>query len=189
MNAWDKPELAHLTDNEKRAAALWFKVNPETVSGPPTGLIIDEMARPGDLATVSPLFPYPTNSPGGKLMKMSGLSIGDYLGRLFRINLIQQYSEKWDPELAMLRAAWILENTPIDRIVLLGQHVGAAFGFNTFFTHELFSGKNIVCIPHPGGSSAPIYNDNRARIGAAATIKFAADKMDTPAPKPRGRMR
>lgn len=184
MTGWDRPELAHLSRIEKKCAALWFKVNPDHVLGPPTGMLIGEM--PGRTTSPDlPLFPYPRNSAGGRLLKMSGLTIGEYLGRLIRINLIPHYAEKWDPEGARIRAEWLVKNSPVDRIVLLGQHVGAAFGFSSFFHHETVNDKTLVCIPHPSGRNR-VYNDERARLGAAATMKFAADELTRP--RPVGRM-
>jgi hypothetical protein len=175
MSGWDRPELAHLTPLERKCAALWFKIDPATVEGPPVGMIVGEMPGPNTSPSL-PMFPYPANSAGGRLLKISGLTPGQYLGRLLRVDLFKTYQEKWDPRMAQHLAVQLLEGSPVKRIVVLGQHVGAAFGFDSFFQHAEFADMNIVCIPHPSGRS-PIYNDMRAKIGAAAAIHFAANLM------------
>ena len=172
MKAWQHEGASHLTDLEKRCAALWFKIDPTTVIGPPTGLIVGEM--PGENTSEKlPLFPWPRNSAGGRLMKMSLLSPGQYLGRLLRTNLFYEYSGDWDHEMARARARTIHAQRTVDRVVLLGQRVGEAFGFSAFFAHEVRDDVHYVCIPHPSGRNR-IYNEQNARVGARAAVQFAA---------------
>lgn len=178
--AWERPELQHLTDLECRCAALWFKIDPATVAGPPTGLIVGEM--PGcSTSSALPMFPYPPNSAGGRLLKMSLLTPGAYLGRLMRTNLFSDWNEetndRWPRGEAEERARLIHEATPREmRVVLLGARVSQAFGLDEYMKLVEQNGVLYTAIPHPSGRNLK-YNDPIVRTGARAALQWAADSI------------
>lgn len=182
MTFWsDYPLTGHLSEVEKRCASLWFKVDPATVVGPPTGLVIGEM--PGrSTSSKLPLFPYPANSSGGRLLKMSGMSVGTYLGRLERVNLIKDYATTWDHDKAVGNAIDLINSTKHTRIIILGDRVGQAFGFVKFFSVHEYKGMIFNCIPHPSGLNRT-YNNPIARAGAKAALEWAADVLEVPKEK------
>lgn len=172
MNGWD--HVTHLTELEKRCASLWFKVNPADVQGPVTGLLVGECPGLTTRSTL-PLFPYPPNSSGGRLLKMSDLTIHDYLGRLLRRNLFLDHVEIWNRDKAIEEAVKIVESVTVERVVLCGQRVAEAFGFRTFFKLEQHRGVSYCAIPHPSGLNR-LYNDRPNVVAARAAIRFAAGR-------------
>lgn len=179
MSQWDS--ITHLTELEKRCAALWLRVSPASVIGPITGLIVGEM--PGRSTSGKlPLFPHPKNSSGGRLWAMSGVPIGIYLGRLARTNLLSEFREDWDRREAAERAKVLVEQQPNGRrVVVLGKRVGEAFGFRRFFEVLADEPRHVsyTCIPHPSARNLE-YRDVAKRVGARIALQFAADYMVAP---------
>lgn len=171
---WGHPDCAHLSALERRLAGWHMRVDPATVRGPISGLLVGEAPGPRTSKKL-PLFPYPTNSAGGRLLKMSGLGAGQYLGRLLRRNLMEAYDLAWDAEVAGQHALNIINEQPAGRrVVLLGSRVGRAFGFADFYKVAEVNGAVYCCIPHPSGRNL-LYNDVNHRIAARAAIQWAAD--------------
>lgn len=171
---WEQPNTAHLTDLEKRYAAKWFRIDPDTINGPPTGLLIGEMPGPATTNNL-PLFPYPSNSAGGRLLKISKLEVGTYLGRLKRFNLFSTYLEGWQPIQAVENASKIFAEQPEGfRVLCLGQRVAQACGLGGWFDKKTHEGVEYVAIPHPSGKNQ-MYNNPATRAGARMAIQWAAD--------------
>lgn len=170
---------AHLSSTDLRLARLWLKMLPQQVDGPPVGLVVGEAPGPNTSGRL-PMFPYPASSAAGRLLKMSGLTPGQYLGRLHRRNLFEEYpGERWDAAMANLRAhevqAWCAGEGGVRRVLLLGKRVAAAFGMDIW--GEVESGTAPVVhyrsIAHPSGMN-PIYNAPTARLAAQAAVIWAA---------------
>jgi hypothetical protein len=166
-----------MSELEKRCTSLWFKIDPATVQGPLVGLIIGECPGPNTRSTL-PMFPYPKNSAGGRLLKMSRLPVGVYLGKIKRQNLIEHHcpSSEWPKFEAATRARAIAEllTNSQTRVLLLGKKVGEAFGFSRFFILQEILGSAYTCIPHPSGLSRE-YNDPVKRTGAQIAVQWCAD--------------
>lgn len=172
MNGWD--HVSHLSELEKRCASLWFRVDPATVQGPVVGMIVGECPGLKTRATL-PMFPYPANSSGGRLLKMSELPIQDYLGRLTRRNLFYDHQVEWDRDKAIDEAVKIVETVKVERVVLCGQRVAEAFGFRRFFHLEENAGVRYCAIPHPSDMNR-IYNQPQPRLAAKAAIRWVAGR-------------
>lgn len=175
----DNQAAAHLTAIERRCASHFLKVRPDEVQGPLTGLLVGEC--PGvNTRSYLPLFPYPTNSAGGRLLKYSAMTPGQYLGRLRRTNFYEHHQLRW-PGLRStnVRALELHEEFAQGaqrRVVLLGSKVGRAFGFDAFWQMSEKDEVEYVVIPHPSGLSR-VYNDPKARVAARAAVQWAADYM------------
>lgn len=188
MSGWDRPEWEHLSEVEKRCAALWLHVDPSKPPGPPTGLLVGEMPAAGSGSL--PLFPHPKNSAGGRLLLWSRITPTQYLGRLRRTNIYTTATEEpWDPAHAELRAQEITEQlTDGTRVVLLGKRVSEAFQVWVPFKMERRGRIFLTSIPHPSGRNL-VYNDAVARMGAAAAVQWAADCIAPPSDKDLARAR
>lgn len=180
MSSWEDNRAAvHLTEVERRCASLFLKVRPDDVVGPCTGLLVGEC--PGaNTRSVLPLFPYPRNSAGGRLLKLSAMEPAPYLGRLRRTNLFEHHRTKW-PALTQTQAHALamheeLARGPLVRVVLLGTRVAQAFGFDAFWQSSEKDGVSYTTIPHPSGLSRA-YNDPKVRIAARSALHWAADYM------------
>lgn len=167
--------VTHMSELEKRCASLWFKVDPATVAGPLTGLIVGECPGKNTRSTL-PMFPYPANSSGGRLLKMSKLPVGVYLGKIRRRNLIEHHHEVWPVHEAEKLAAGIVDELADTgtHVLLLGKRVGVAFGSPGFFRHTELKGSFYANIPHPSGLSRE-YNNPTKRAAAAVAIQWCAD--------------
>lgn len=179
MSGWDTPNLAHISELERRCAAKWFKINPASIPGPPTGLLVGERPGPSTHKKL-PLFPYPPNSAGGRLLKMSRIGIETYLGRLIRVNLFESFDLGWDADKATEAAKAIMDAQPEGRrVVVLGTRVAQAFGLTAFFKLEDHDGRMVCAIPHPSGRNL-LYNDANYRVGAIAAVQWAANCIEPP---------
>lgn len=174
MKAYDLPNAEHLTEQERKLCAH-MRVDPATILGPPVGLIVGEQPPAKAGPNHSPMFPYPSNSAGGRLMKLGGLTIGQYLGRLARCNLVNVYDPTWNKNHAAARAEQIREiMEPRQTVILCGVQVGAAFGHKGFWKPEVDEKKVVyITIPHPSGLTR-VYNELGARVQTRMAIQFAA---------------
>lgn len=116
------------------------------------------------LKTYSPLFPYPENSAGYHLYRLTGLrNRALYLNHSDRVNLIPAPMVRWSVRHAM-RAAENLQNGGMlrDRLVILcGRKVQAAFGLDgKLSSFVLLHAKeyDLAAMPHPGGRCR-VWND------------------------------
>lgn len=175
-----RARCAHLTATELRLARLWLGVEMTDVAGPPEGLIVGEAPGPHTSGRL-PMFPWPASSAAGRLLKMSGMRPGEYLGRFFRRNLWDDFAASEaggvaeDRERAREIKDWIAATGSV-RVLLLGSRVGKAFDIEPWGAASGAFGSVLVtlrCIPHPSGRSLA-YNDPRARQGAQAAVLWAA---------------
>lgn len=141
----------------------------------PVGLLVGE--QPGQKHNPKlPLWPWPKNSSGDRLMRMSGMDVVDYLTLLSRVNLALRPATTWDKEAARGRATHLLSTVPNGtRIVLCGARARDAFDLQDWFqsTKYVLWDVEAVAIPHPSGRSRE-YNDLAVRDRATAAIRWAA---------------
>lgn len=112
----------------------------------------------------SPMFPYPPNSAGGRLFKVSDLGLGEYIHGLDRVNLIPTY-KRWDVKEARANAKALLRERQPSHVFLCGRRVASAFGFqeDTELPHKIRSGvadAHLIAIPHPSGRNHA-YNNGK----------------------------
>lgn len=171
MSGWDA--FGHLSAQEKAYAGWNLRVDPATVAGPPTGLIVGEMPTPNGKADM-PMFPFLGDTPGMRLKKLSRLTMGEFLGRIRRQNLFLDYCAVWDPLQARLNAIEITQRLlPGTRVLLYGPRVAAAFGLNAYFTKYEFGGSVAVAIPPPYGV------ESHVAAGVGLAVEWAADLKKT----------
>lgn len=126
----------------------------------------------------APLYPYPTQSAGARLQRMTGLSLREYVDRTARINLLPQaFSLRWSDTQARWAAISLMRGGLLDgrNVVLVGSKVREAFFPGLEWTpcewsapkmSELRGGySNYAFIPHPSGRNL-WYNqaDNKAMV-------------------------
>jgi hypothetical protein len=166
---------AHLSSVERRIIAARI-VPLDQLSNPAVGAIIGEAPGGTDGRHRLPMFPLPPTSAGGRLMAMSELPPGVYLGRLARRNLFDRLPLRWSAKEARTRADALLEwivGVGARRVVLCGTRVAAAFGVRMSGALDI-GGLPFRAIPHPSGRNR-LYNDVGARALARDAIRWAAD--------------
>jgi hypothetical protein len=180
--------VAHLAPVDVRLARRWLGVSREDIAGPPVGMLVGEAPGPNTSGRL-PLFPWPASSAAGRLLKLSGLKPGDFLGRFFRRNLFDIYTDTWHAPMARERAEQILEEIAAVgslRVLLLGTRVAAAFGLDSLWSRRTverlvpLSNEQVLIelasIPHPSGRNQ-VYNDAKARAAAQTAVLWAADMI------------
>jgi hypothetical protein len=119
----------------------------------------------------SPMFPYPRHSAGGRLLKISGLGLGEYVHGLTRINLVPDYRAKWPLRIDAedLAHAALDRFAPVAHAFLCGRRVVAAFRrflpsdykpwpVDSIHVSTTRGDLTLHCIPHPSGRNLA-YND------------------------------
>lgn len=174
---------SHLLPVEVRLARSRLGVEPEHVAGPPVALLVGE-APPRAMGTCLPLFPWPASSSAGRLLKMSGLSAGEYLGLFYRRNLFDVYpGESWPTKRAReageATLKWVASVGSL-RVLAMGAKVGEALGVSRFFLESprvvdgvLFS---VLAVPHPSGNNR-LYNDAGVKRATRGAMLWAAHKL------------
>lgn len=174
LTAW--PD--HLSRADKMYAIAQYGLTPDKVYGPAVGWIVGE--QPGKSTDPhAPLFPHPNGCAGDRLYKMSGMEVGDYLGKLHRINLIESLVP-WSVHVARTSAIeWLAEWKAMggQRVILCGTLVREAFGVPSWWTLVDHDGVRAVAIPHPSGLTRA-YNDEKARVATRAALAWAAGTMN-----------
>jgi hypothetical protein len=119
------------------------------------------------------LYPYPKHHAGGRLaLAIMGLTVMEYLRKFDRVNLCKK---KWSIKEARGTATYLLERRDLDRVVLLGAKVCAAFGFEfePFRSWKTPCGsRRYVILPHPSGRCR-IWNDPDSIERARAAMREA----------------
>lgn len=166
----------HLSIAEIHIARHQLGCSEPASYAPVRGLIVGE--NPGKHTHPDmPLFPWPPTSSAGRLVGMSGVTAGEYLGGFYRRNLVD--ARAWDAAAAARRARSIvtaLFEMPRDfAVVLCGRKVREAFGLRSAAWEpvRLESRQICVAIPHPSGLNH-VYNDQSARDLTRRWIRWAA---------------
>lgn len=184
FSSWERP-WAPLDPRMARIAEAWFALpdgwEERATTEQPRGLLVGE--QPGAASNPRlPLWPYPENSAGGRLRRMSCVPHAEYLVRLARVNLARRPTGRWDPEGAQGRAyalACGLAGTGC-RVVACGARARDAFGAPSWFERWTVvapyrSGRQleVVAIPHPSGRNHE-YNHAATRSRAGQVVRWAA---------------
>jgi len=165
----------HLSMVEIRLASS--RLGVEKFAEPVRALIVGECPGPST-SWATPLFPDPPTSSAGRLVEMSALEPGEYLGHFYRRNLCD--GKQWRYSEARRRARAIvtaLFDAPRDlRVVLCGQKVAGAFDLERhgfWRPIKLETRQTAVVVPHPSGVNR-IYNRKDAQLMTGAWIRWAA---------------
>ena len=155
----------------------------------PRGLLVGEAPGPNTDALL-PLFPYPPNSAGGRLLKYADVDPADWLGKLVRMNLCDG---TWSARRAVAGRARALaflldranyhHDEPL-RVLLLGARVARAWSCRGSFGYaEQYGwkgvGLRVAWIPHPSGRNL-LYNDRRNQLRARRAVLWAIGERDAP---------
>ena len=174
--------LSHLSQVELRLARVHLGLErADDYDGPRRALLVGENPGPHTHAD-TPLFPWPESSSAGRLMAMSELTPGQYLGCLYRRNLADVEWSKREARARARRIVTALFDSPKDlRVVLCGAKVGRAFQLSVEFWEvtRLVSGQMAVVIPHPSGKNL-LYNDQWNRERTGRWMRWAALGEDVP---------
>lgn len=170
----------HLSVAELRLAQVNLDVG--AYKTPVTGIVVGENPGPNTHPDL-PLFPWPDTSSAGRLMAMSELTPGEYLGGLYRRNLVDAH--EWSKPAARSRAREMI-TALFDlgrdfRVVLCGSKVARCFGVEPDFWMplRLETRQTAVVIPHPSGLNR-IYNDRACRARTRMWMRWAALGEDPP---------
>lgn len=129
-----------------------------------------------------PLFPYPPNCAGARLMKLTGYSRPDYVYGLDKRNLFAEFEHgRWDVKAAREAAERMWPTFNGCKVFLLGVKVWSAFEpliplddvrANTTLPLREARLPNVTVfgIPHPSGRSRA-YNDEALRAWVAERFK------------------
>jgi hypothetical protein len=182
--------IGHLSETDRRLAKAWLGVPEDRIAacGPARGLIVGEAPGPNTSGRL-PMFPWPVTSAAGRLLRISGLSPAEYLGRFERRNLLGTCPDRWPTLTARVVAPDVLRQAadgrdrPL-RVVLLGARVAEAFRMGLWESRVLpwVSDGGAVevevrTIGHPSGLN-PIYNHPLARLAAQAVMVWAGGWSD-----------
>lgn len=189
------PACAHLRAAEVRLAQVHLGVRPSDVEGPIVGLIVGE-APSARTHKALPMYPYPPRSSGGRALSFSGMTPGQFLGRMRRIDL-EDNPDAWSASSAraaaervraLLFADWLWRRSSTNddvqvsplRVLLCGSRVAAAFGIKKPFESVTQQVGNLVMghveatfktIPHPSARN-PVYLDENLRIAAGIALRW-----------------
>jgi len=175
-STWERP-MAPVSPTVSAVARMWLHTTlPEDMPAP-VGLLVGE--QPGTAHNAKlPLWPWPANSAGDRLMRMSGIPVADYLTRLARVNLALKPVAEWDSRAARDRALSLVATLPVGtRVVACGAKARDAFGLPDWFHLQAMGAHPeapaVVAIPHPSGRSRA-YNDPGVKGAARWWIRWAA---------------
>lgn len=170
-------------------AAHWFEDDEiEVGEWPrPVGLLVGEQPRPGGNSKL-PLWPWPQNGSGGRLLAMSRMRLIDYFRLLARVNVSREPVARWNANGARERGLHLLRALPDGtRVVACGARARDALGVPDFFRPQaMYTGMEdmfqdggagprveVVAIPHPSGRTRD-YNDPDNRKLAGSYVRWAA---------------
>lgn len=146
------------------------------------GIVIGENPGPNTHPDL-PLFPDPPTSSAGRLLAMSGLKAGEYLGGLYRRNLVDHHEWSWSEarETARELLTALFDQPKNLRVVLCGLKVAKAFDAPGDFwdPFRLDTRQTAVVIPHPSGMNR-LYNDRVNRNLTGRWMRWAALGEDQP---------
>ncbi len=155
----------------------------------PVGMLIGEAPGPNTDAKL-PLFPSPTNSAAGRLLKYAGVEPVDWMGKIVRMNMCD---EAWSERRATAGRARALtylldeenyfEGKPL-RVLLLGGRVAKAWACHGQFGHMTHQHDDeldvhVAWIPHPSGRNLA-YNDRRNQLRARDAVLWLLGERSNP---------
>ena len=140
------------------------------------GLIVGENPGPNTHPDL-PLFPWPDTSSAGRLLSMSRLTPGEYLGGLYRRNVCRSAWSRFEAKATARELVTVLFDMPRDlAVIICGVKAATAFGFEGYDYWDpirLESRQTAVIIPHPSGLNR-MYNDPTNRELTGAWLRWAA---------------
>lgn len=156
----------------------------------PRGLLIGEAPGPNTNPKL-PLFPEPSNSAAGRLLRYADVDHVDYMGKFVRMNLCREVWSAREAYAGRVTAiAWLLDGQnwhggrPL-RVLLLGARVARAwachgtFGSKTFVFPDTSVKLDVAWIPHPSGRCHH-YNERRNQLRARRAVLWAIGERDKP---------
>jgi hypothetical protein len=166
----------HLSIVELRLASIRLGVEVDDYTKTVCGIVIG--MNPGPKSSwATPLFPSPNTSSAGRLLKMSKMKPGEYLGGLYRRNLVDDKEWSWS---AGRRRARELLTALFDqsrrlRVILLGLKVAKCFNLpEDYWTPTRLESRQLaVVVPHPSGMNH-LYNIEANRRLTGAWLRWAA---------------
>lgn len=168
MKAWE--HVTHISDIEKAALSRHLKINPTDVQGPITGTLIC-----WDSGRGTPLFPWPGSKTGGRLLTLSKIPAGVFLGRLHRKSMFRDGTGyPVNEEASFRRAAELTDEFPEGhRVVLVGELVARSFLFDDYWIMKEREGVHAISIPDPNDMANTTHPGKYDAICAA--IQWAAN--------------
>jgi hypothetical protein len=175
---------AHLTREQLRMAASYLRTPPAAIAGPWRGVVIGEMPSRTSSGRL-PLFPWPASSSGGRLLKLSGMDPGAFLGRLLFRNLHPvrgDYGVVEDRRAANEHRTWLADQGST-RVLLLGARVASAFDLGGIWSRkgEVYDLNAVrleyLSIGHPSRASLE-YRDPQRRAAARTALLYVAGMLD-----------
>lgn len=157
---WQRASTDHLTLDDIRIARGFHKLtDPDQITGPVCGVLVSDGADSIRL-----------------LLQFSGLTIGQYLGRLRRISTstsatIAVLHDRLHNDLRARR----LVDPEIDplRVVLFGAEIAKAYGVVQPFAPQTIGGHSFVAIPSPKKSN-PVWQHDSIAMAASVALRQAA---------------
>lgn len=142
----------------------------------PPLILVGEAPGPSyDPRTHRPLFPYPPQSAGGRLKKMSGYTRYEYIKGTERVNLIPEpYGRRWPKDQAVERAREILfhARTKCQFVFGFGEKVKEAFRSSEGGAFSDYYLSYVMTFPHPSGLCRK-WNDP----GQETSLKYHFDRV------------
>ena len=196
-DVWSRFESSHVGAWRKaRRLFGWIGAVPPDVRG----MLIGEAPGPNTDARL-PLFPFPSNSAGARLLRYAAIDPVDWFGKLMRVNLCDG---PWSARRAAAGRARALtylldesnyhDGEPL-RVLLLGARVARAWScYGSFGYEEHQYGLNplpsrrpvvsdralrVAWIPHPSGRNL-LYNARRNQLRARHAVLWAIGERSTP---------
>lgn len=123
-----------------------------------------------------PLYPLPATATGGRLIRLMGVGLREYLRGTERVNLLQQFpgkhrrDDRFPMRPARAAAQELLPRMAGRVVVLVGRNVANAFSLPIEFLvwwPALLGAERLACIPHPSGRNR-WYNDPARREQVAS---------------------
>lgn len=162
-------------------------MNPKVGGGEDAAGVYLRRPRPLLVGEVNPhgvdprmaLFPLPKSGAGGRLCRILGLTVTEYIREFDRVNLCLG---EWDEEYAEVHAKVLHEElTDTNRVaVLLGNKVMTAFlgrnGQEPFSSYRM-NGYTVVVLPHPSGRCR-VWNERSSKEKARKAVMKAVRDSD-----------
>lgn len=158
----------------------------------PRGLLIGEAPGPNTNWKL-PLYPSPSNSAAGRLLRYADIDQEKWLGSFVRMNLCDDDWSARRASAGVIRALSFLldpanyhDGKPL-RVLLLGRRVAdawncgkAQFGSEIrHYTGDSYPNLYLAWIPHPSGRCL-VYNDRKNQLRARRAVLWALGERSRP---------